>query len=362
MKTRYSTDPRFSNPNSATRLLAKQLMESGDGRINNVGEGINSAVGSLTGAWLQNKSDSESAQKQKDYYDTLNSLQMLNKEAGGSNEDLINAMAASSNPFVSQDAQTLKSQIMAEQLKPQNPETVGAGGALVDPKTGKVIYNNPNQPGRAPALISTVDEYMNASPEKRAVMDKFAKVYEKNTYMDADGNLQPIPNALPTITNISYAKESGSQQAEKDYIAPKLQEEEQAKQDISDRKVAPLINNLLTLNDKTFDMPYAGAINGVARIAPGTNQQTTAMDLMQQARLEMAAPLAKQLGVNPTDKDFQASLDRIFNANSTKESRKQQILALQRRYLNRQNGISGNANPMNNQNTPIDYKSKYGLQ
>jgi hypothetical protein len=55
----------------------------------------------------------------------------------------------------------------------------------------------------------------------------------------------------------------------------------------------------------------------------------------------LAAPLAKQLGVNPTDKDFQASLDRIFDINASKSSRAAQIEALSNRIKSRMRTIGG---------------------
>ncbi len=89
---------------------------------------------------------------------------------------------------------------------------------------------------------------------------------------------------------------------------------------------------MLLLNDETVDAPYAGAMQPIMRagsvVSPQAAQKSEAMDALMQQRTALAAPLAKQLGVNPTDKDFQSTLDRIFNANSTKEGRRQQIQAL----------------------------------
>jgi hypothetical protein len=101
--------------------------------------------------------------------------------------------------------------------------------------------------------------------------------------------------------------------------------------DISDAQTLPIIGELKTLNEKTFDMPYPNVAQPMAKVTGIGKEQTTALDLMQQARLEMAAPLAKQLGVNPTDRDFKSTLDRIFDVTATKESRAAQIKALEKR-------------------------------
>ena len=49
------------------------------------------------------------------------------------------------------------------------------------------------------------------------------------------------------------------------------------------------------------------------------------MARLRQLRLNLAAPLAKQLGVNPTDKDFENTLNQIFNENESKATRRAQI-------------------------------------
>lgn len=101
----------------------------------------------------------------------------------------------------------------------------------------------------------------------------------------------------------------------------------------SDAQTIPVIEQLKEYNANGFDMPYSDAALPLTRLVPGSDTQKKVMntELMKQARTELAAPLAKQLGVNPTDRDFQATLDRIFNVNSSKESRAAQIEALEQR-------------------------------
>lgn len=113
--------------------------------------------------------------------------------------------------------------------------------------------------------------------------------------------------------------------------------ESKGKQNAGDNIAAPILQEMIRINQDTFDVPYAGAVQGPAKLA-GFEKQTTAFDLLKQNRLELAAPLAKQLGVNPTDKDFQASLDRIVDTNATKSSRDAQLRQLLNRIQTRQGG------------------------
>lgn len=96
----------------------------------------------------------------------------------------------------------------------------------------------------------------------------------------------------------------------------------------ANKKVSPVIAELYALNETSPEGTYAGKAQWIRRLAPGVSPEEKSIDLMQQARLEMAAPLAKQLGVNPTDKDFQASLDTIFDMDASRESRAAQIKRL----------------------------------
>jgi hypothetical protein len=106
-------------------------------------------------------------------------------------------------------------------------------------------------------------------------------------------------------------------------------------------KVLPVIDELKSFNEQSPSIPYAGKTQVFRRLYPGTSEAEASVDLMRQARIDLAAPLAKQLGVNPTDKDFQASLDRIFDIEASKESRSAQIDALQNRIMRRQRQLSG---------------------
>lgn len=98
---------------------------------------------------------------------------------------------------------------------------------------------------------------------------------------------------------------------------------------LQNQNAIPLIEEMIKNNRITIDMPYAEMLKLPTRLLD--SDAATALDLVNQNRLELAAPLAKQLGVNPTDKDFQASLDRIVDLNASKESREKQLLQLKKR-------------------------------
>lgn len=144
---------------------------------------------------------------------------------------------------------------------------------------------------------------------------------------------------IGTGAQANYATQTGTNQSNLEY-APQIagastRATNAAEQQSADNTAAPILQEMIRINQDTFDAPYAGALQGPAKIA-GFEKQTTAYDLLKQSRLELAAPLAKQLGVNPTDKDFQASLDRIVDTNSTKASREAQLQQLLNRIQARQ--------------------------
>lgn len=131
----------------------------------------------------------------------------------------------------------------------------------------------------------------------------------------------PKPEDMPEFRKQqTIATAEGNQQAD--------QQKELATMD----KVSPTIAKLYALNEQSPEGAYAESSQWIRHLTPGTSPEEKAVDLMLQARLDLAAPLAKELGVNPTDKDFQATLDRIFNMDSTQESRREQIKSLIDKY------------------------------
>lgn len=132
---------------------------------------------------------------------------------------------------------------------------------------------------------------------------------------------------------IAGRTEEEKQRAEREGISPKELETKRSQAYVAALEAAPLLKTLKDLNEGTIDAPYAAAFQPILKMSD--SQKATNLDLMKQARIELAAPLAKQLGVNPTDKDFEASLDRIFDISSTKDSRAAQIKALTSRVMNK---------------------------
>lgn len=209
------------------------------------------------------------------------------------------------------------------------------------------------------------------------------------TYQSGVG-VTPMQGTLGSLFATENSKAQGRQQAEFDYAGPiesqklgtQLQyepmiEAEKARQkaavdtetsrnteSLSNEKVLPIIDELKLLNERSPSIAYAGKTQFFRRLAPGTSPAESAVDLMKQARLDLAAPLAKQLGVNPTDKDFQASLDRIFDIEASKESRQAQINALEQRIKTRQQQLRGPSfqdDPLEAARRAIDARNRQGF-
>lgn len=208
--------------------------------------------------------------------------------------------------------------------------------------------------GDDPAPLQLANEFAKA----RAIGDTqrmndilmFAKSVDKGVNVDSNNNYTQAPNYAQTVAGIEGSKSGAKQLAQKQVdlqINPEIagaeakakydqqlaseSEIERAKElaksktsmEISDKAAVPILHRLSDLNKKTIDSRNPGLLQPITQAVDP--EASTALDLMNQERLNLAAPLAKQLGVNPTDKDFQASLDRIFNVNSTKSSRQAQI-------------------------------------
>jgi len=104
-------------------------------------------------------------------------------------------------------------------------------------------------------------------------------------------------------------------------------ESKKIEQTAQDSMAIPVIERMIARNDKTLNIPYAEALQGVSRAIPNKDIQdhVNNIDLIKQDQITLAAPLAKMLGVNPTDKDFKATLESIVNLNASPESRKLQL-------------------------------------
>jgi len=237
--------------------------------------------------------------------------------------------------------------------------------------------------GQDPASVKLANEIQKAraAGDTQRVNDLMmsAKTWDKGVVTDGYGNpvaLGGYGDAVGSIAGTRKAYEANAQNAsdlqydpliaggeaqqrqeqELDYAGP-IEGAKKTAANAADRaakrqdeydtneKILPAIDSLQELNEQSPTIPYAGKTQWVRRLMPGTSPEEAAVDLMRQRRLELAAPLAKQLGVNPTDKDFQATLDRIFDIEASKPSRAQQIEALVGNITNRQKQLNPTYTP-----------------
>ena len=372
MRNRTIVDPRFGNPTSATQLLAKQLMESGMGKVSNVGEGINSAVGSLAGAYLQNQASDTNSQNQNNYYKELSTLQMLNKEAGGNNEDLVNAMASSNNPFVQQDAQGLKSQMFAEALKPQKPESVGAGASLVDPKTGNVIFSSPDSASRGGATGAIIDRIM-TDPEFAKAAQNYQTGWRQGIIPDGNGGVVQQPGYAEAKGGIKYAETTGGNQSDLQYkpqitTANKIAErrgEAQGNLNYDTAALPQLEATVAQLSDlgKKATYTIAGRIRDrtVREAGLGATDGAVAREAYANTVRNQVLPLLRQtFGAQFTKAEGDKLEETLGDINKTPQEKD---AALQAFIQQKKAAIGTNQRMVGQQpGAPVDYKSKYGLQ
>lgn len=198
---------------------------------------------------------------------------------------------------------------------------------------------------------SNVREYQYYSALPRDQQQEFLRVKRAQQNLNLGGSFgvvdpltggigQEIPKTLPPQDEpaIREAQAAASERGASN-----------AKSDFAANNTLPVIQQLRNFNQGTFHMPYADTppVRAYSRIFGSSEQQAmqTNMDLLKQARTDLAAPLAKELGVNPTDRDFQATLDRIFDSNASQSSREAQINALEQRILERRAIRTGTAPP-----------------
>ena len=227
------------------------------------------------------------------------------------------------------------------------------------------------QGGDSPANVREYEYYKTLSPEDQKTYERVKRSQQWLNLGDRFESPQPggpamMPKGLPPEQQpaLKGDQEREKQEATLDFAKDIELEKARGKTagaeeeaGISDERAIPVIEQLRGYNAKSFEMPYADAISGVARLSPfdSTQKKVKNTELMRQARLDMAAPLAKQLGVNPTDKDFQASLDRIFDLNSNQESRAAQIDALEQRIRGRVTDRAERAGSVNATTPPMSY-------
>lgn len=190
------------------------------------------------------------------------------------------------------------------------------------------------------------------SPERQAAYD-FQQSTSGKSYTDEAGNLvrfgqypelsqgqAPAPQGMPVAQQQATTPEvvrdgqdpfmaslspKGKVELEKQQIAERMRErkDKRQKEKISKSGVS-LVDTMLKYNEKTGSGAYQGLKQPFKRSVG--DKEAKAFDLLSQTRLRLAAPLAKQLGVNPTDKDFENTLNQIFNENADRDTRESQLL------------------------------------
>jgi hypothetical protein len=205
----------------------------------------------------------------------------------------------------------------------------------------QAMMNNPNFAKMGSTTPSSVQEYQYYNNLTPAEKENYLRVKRASQIIDLGGSKNVLNPTGPGLSQ-TFEKTLKPEDVPANAAAKKYAEEQggqNAKADSAATSTLPVIDQLRTFNSGTFSMPYADTapVRGYTRIFGDEQQQGMQknMDLLKQARTDLAAPLAKELGVNPTDRDFQATLDRIFDSNASQESRSAQIDALEQRILAR---------------------------
>lgn len=371
--TMYQANAPLFASKDPTQELAKLLMSQGQRKkIDTVGEGIASAVGDIGNALMMGKRlKVDKAEKASDSRNLLTALQIGKGFEAGTDKNGVNwstSLPGDKNAMAEILMQNERTQPVAERMllgdmdREQDLQAKIAEAKALMPyeiQLARAKYAASGG-GESPApvkIANQITQYLNAAKNAKTPQEKqqyifqanllaqSAKMYEKNTTAFGTGgdmSLTALPGYNDFVTNKAAADETGKKEVDLD-INPKIAGAEKTAElnavrdgattdaAILDAQTLPIIQDLKGLNEKSFNAPYLDTIQPIAKVTGIGKEQATTTDLMKQARLDMAAPLAKQLGVNPTDKDFQATLDRIFDINASKESRAAQIQALENR-------------------------------
>ena len=116
----------------------------------------------------------------------------------------------------------------------------------------------------------------------------------------------------------------------------------------------PMLKNMIKNNRGTLDMPYAEMLKLPTRML--ASDQAAALDLIKQDLNTMAIPLAKKLGVNPTDKDVELIMNSIVDLNASKKSRDSQLKNLLKRMESSDSGQE--TEPQGGQPTPDQIRAE----
>lgn len=372
-----SSDPRFYNPNSAAQLLAQQLMKQGSGQINDVGDGIRSAAGSLAGAYVQRKSDESNAQAQKDYGDELTRVRAENPDGG---DALLKAMMESPNAYVKQDANDLYQKQFAEQLAPEKPTSVSAGSSLVDPKTGKVIFQAPNAPlaGSGGGQIGYIyDKIKKEHPDWSDTQIIYAAQtgMRQGLMQNADGSVAPMAGVPDAKSALKYAETSGGNQSDLQYkpqitAANKVAErqgEAQGNLNYDEAAMPQLEDTVAKLSDlgkkATYTLAGQGRDIAVRQAGMGATDGAVAREAYSNTVRNQILPLLRQtFGAQFTKAEgdkLEETLGDINKSSPEKDAALQAFIEQKKANIATSRRMTGQQPSA--ETAPVNYKSKYGL-
>lgn len=133
----------------------------------------------------------------------------INEVAGGDPKIYASVLEALHSDPEPVNARNAKSKVMKHAAELGiNPLSVQEAKAKIAKTNADAL--NISRGGDKPSLVKTMEAYKSASPEERAIMDRFGKVYEKNTYMDDKGNIVPLPGSPEAIEALAKSKASGT--------------------------------------------------------------------------------------------------------------------------------------------------------
>ena len=229
------------------------------------------------------------------------------------------------NPYLGESQRAVISQMLAQRMQPQEaPKPIAVGGSLVDPTTGRVIYQSPQEAPRPVAvggrLVDPSTGQVIYEPPKDQVSDEYGK---RQAAAEAFG-LKPDDPAYQSFV-----------------LTGKMPREDQAPLTVTDKKAIIEADDLVQANTATIDMlqsvltpgengkslnemagsgALAGAQSWFARNDPTglfDDQQGQATTELQNVVLNQAlGQLKATFGAAPTEGerkiliDIQASVDK----------------------------------------------------
>ena len=208
----------------------------------------------------------------------------------------------------------------------------------------QVAQQAPQQAAQMPQRQQAIARQSDVTQVQPLLMDEQQAVSESPYKAPAE------LGARGKVMEAESAQRIAEKYAEADYNQKLKLQKESFDDLVMNEGAIPLIDQMIKMNRQTIDAPYADLLQAGTRFL--ASDQADAFDIVNQNRLELAAPLAKALGVNPTDKDFEASLNRIVNLNSTKSGREKQLQNLRKRTLEKIKKSGGQAKTPSTQEKP----------